>query len=219
MEETRSRLDRGGAATRTKILDAATRMVAEKGVAGLRIRAVAHEAGIREGSLYNHFAGRADIIRAIFRRADASMSPFGVVLDVETSPSEHVDAARDFIRSQGLDAFLEGATGQIIARFRSDPLLFRFLRAVSGARSHDEDARAAYDGFFLGEMRRVFRSAVSLAAESGRLKPGAPAEGVADLLVAAFEHALGSTRGDGDLAAFGAELGRLVQSVAALCRP
>ena len=72
MPEQLQRTDRGGSITRERILDAATRVIVERGVAGLRIRAVARDVGIREGSIYNHFSGRADMIRAIFRRVNAS---------------------------------------------------------------------------------------------------------------------------------------------------
>ena len=152
-------------------------MIAEKGVAGLRVRAIAREAGIREGSIYNHFAGRADIIRAIFQRVDASLSPFGAVLDVNTSPREQIDSTREFIRDNGLEAFLAGTKDLLVSRFTRDPVLFRFLRAVVGARLHDNDARAAYEDVFLTEMRRVFESACRLASEAGRFAARRRSEG------------------------------------------
>ncbi len=218
MPKSRSVPGKGGAATRARILDAATRMIAEKGVAGLRVRAIAREAGIREGSIYNHFEGRADIIRAIFRHVDASMSPFGAVLDIGTSPPEHVEATREFIRADGLEAFLAGSKEVLVSRFTTDPMLFRFLRAVVGARMHDDDARAAYEDVFLTEMRRVFESACRLASEAGRLRPGVTPEAIAGLLIAAFEHALGTTRQDDDVSAFTAAFGAQVDAIAALNR-
>lgn len=218
MPESHSSSGKGGAATRARILEAATRMIAEKGVAGLRIRAIARDAGIREGSIYNHFAGRAEIIKAIFRSADASMSPFGAVLDIDTSPPEQVTGAREFIRANGLEAFLACSKEQLVSRFTADPVLFRFLRAVMGARLHDNDARAAYEDVFLTEMRLVFESAYRLASEAGRLRPGVAPVDMAGLLIAAFEHAIGTTRREDDVASFATVFGVQVDAIAALSR-
>ena len=60
----------------------------ERGVGGLRIRGIARAVGIREDSIYNHFAGRDEIIRVIFEQADASMSPTGATLDLDRTPKE-----------------------------------------------------------------------------------------------------------------------------------
>ena len=105
-----------------------------------------------------------------------------------------------------------------MSRFAADPVPFRFLRAVVGARLHDDDARAAYEDVFLTEMRRVFQSVYRLASETGRLRPGVTPEAMAGLLIAAFEHALGATRRDDDVASFTAAFGAQVDAIAALSR-
>jgi AcrR family transcriptional regulator len=208
--------DRGGAITRDRILDAATTAIAERGVAGLRIRAIARDVGIREGSIYNHFTGRADIIKAIFSRMDASMSPFGTTLDLASSSADVLARTTTFISEQGLGGFLAGASGQLVANLTAHPEQLRIIRAVIGARFHDHDARAAYEEVFLRDMRGVFEAACRLSFEAGVLPPSIPAGGLAAVLVAVFEHALGDARSEGDLSSLGPRLEEMLGVLSAL---
>lgn len=56
---------RGGSETRARVLDAARRVLSERGIARLRVDAVAREAGLSVGALYRHFRGREDLILAV----------------------------------------------------------------------------------------------------------------------------------------------------------
>ncbi|WP_068274934.1 TetR/AcrR family transcriptional regulator [Aldersonia kunmingensis] len=51
------------------ILRAGVSLLAERGYAGLSINAVATEAGVATGTVYKHFASKADLAAAVFRRA------------------------------------------------------------------------------------------------------------------------------------------------------
>lgn len=53
-------------ATRERILDAAYRMFVERGYQGSSMRDIAGEAGIKAGSIYNHFLGKEEIFEAVF---------------------------------------------------------------------------------------------------------------------------------------------------------
>lgn len=57
---------RKGDAMRTRIVDAAERIVADKGVVALTTRALARAANCAEGTLYVHFPDRLAIISAVF---------------------------------------------------------------------------------------------------------------------------------------------------------
>ena len=50
--------------TRERILAAAQKVLADSGVARLRVGAVAREAGVAQGAMYRHFTGRDDLIVA-----------------------------------------------------------------------------------------------------------------------------------------------------------
>jgi AcrR family transcriptional regulator len=51
--------------TRTQLISAARRLIAEKGVAGLRIADITGEAGVALGSFQNHFASKDELVEAV----------------------------------------------------------------------------------------------------------------------------------------------------------
>lgn len=54
--------------TRERILDAAERLFAEKGLAGTAVRDIAAGVGLNAASLYNHFAGKEELYEAVLER-------------------------------------------------------------------------------------------------------------------------------------------------------
>ncbi|MCW4385377.1 TetR/AcrR family transcriptional regulator [Salinibacterium sp. SYSU T00001] len=57
---------------RTEILDAAAALFSERGFAGTSTRQIAERAGMRQASMYYHFAGKEEILLALL---DASVTP------------------------------------------------------------------------------------------------------------------------------------------------
>jgi AcrR family transcriptional regulator len=57
-----------GAATRDRLLRAATGIVAREGMAAATTAAIAAEAGVAEGTLYRHFESKDDLLIAAFRQ-------------------------------------------------------------------------------------------------------------------------------------------------------
>jgi AcrR family transcriptional regulator len=51
--------------TRLHILDAAERLVRQRGVGRVTTKAIAREAGCAEGSIFNHFTGKNDLLLAV----------------------------------------------------------------------------------------------------------------------------------------------------------
>lgn len=51
---------------RTKLIDAASAVIEERGLTGLTIREVARAAGVSEGSVYNHFEDKVDLVNTVF---------------------------------------------------------------------------------------------------------------------------------------------------------
>ncbi len=66
------------AARRTQILDAATRVFASKGFNRATIRDVAQDAGVADGTIYNYFANKTDLLFGLLDRLN----------DTERRPSE-----------------------------------------------------------------------------------------------------------------------------------
>jgi AcrR family transcriptional regulator len=56
---------RRAARTRQKLTDAASVLIAEKGVAGLRIQEITDKADVALGSFYNHFSSKEDLVEAV----------------------------------------------------------------------------------------------------------------------------------------------------------
>lgn len=57
---------RKGIQTSADILEAAARLFAIRGYAGVSMRDIASEVGIKESSLYNHFSGKEAILEALY---------------------------------------------------------------------------------------------------------------------------------------------------------
>lgn len=219
MEEGRTVRDGEGPGTRERIVAAAARIIVERGVGGLRIRELARAVGIREGSIYNHFSGRDDIIKALFQTVDSRLSPLGTVLDLSSAPPDQVDQVRGLIRSQGLGFFLEGSCEHLIRHFNHDPEALRLIRAVLGARFHDASAKAAYEDVLHPDMVRVFGAFCRIAAEEGVLKAGVRPESLAKLIAITFEHGLGESGAEGGADRFAAALRDSLRTIAALATP
>ncbi len=64
---------RRGERTAGRILDAAESTFAARGFAGATLRDIADAVGVREPSLYNHFAGKEALYRAVLTRAFAPL--------------------------------------------------------------------------------------------------------------------------------------------------
>ncbi len=81
------------AQTRTEILDAAWRLSARDGIAGLSLRELAREVGMQAPSLYTYFDSKAAIYDAMFaagyRELDASLDD----IEVEGDPVEVIAGA------------------------------------------------------------------------------------------------------------------------------
>src|SRR5258708_19998646 len=63
------------AARRTQILDAATRVFASKGFNRATIRDVARDAGVADGTIYNYFANKTDLLFRLLHRLNHPERP------------------------------------------------------------------------------------------------------------------------------------------------
>ena len=202
--------------TRQRILEAATRIIVERGIGGLRVRAIARAVGIREGSIYNHYAGRDQIIRAIFEQAGAGMSPIGETLDLERTPKEQLHLAGEEIGTRGLAGFLAASGEHLLEHFARNPDSLRLIRAILSARFHDASARQAYEEVFRRDMRRALEAIFHLAAQQGLLRDAVRPLDLAELGLAGFEMALAATSADAGPERFGAPIRKLMETLGAL---
>jgi AcrR family transcriptional regulator len=132
---------------RERILDAAAALFTEHGYAGTSTRAVAERAGIREASLYYHFAGKSEIRREL---VEASVRP---------SPAL-VDALRDGGLGDSAAALYALAAADV------DALLTSPLDSGWGALAHTEEPPFAD----VRDHRRQLLAAYSALAAA--IRPG-----------------------------------------------
>lgn len=81
------------AARRTQILDAATQVFARKGFNRATIRDVAQAAGIADGTIYNYFANKADLLIGLLDRLnDTERRPASLALAAEAPLADYFRA-------------------------------------------------------------------------------------------------------------------------------
>jgi len=104
-----------GARTQEKIEQVALALFAEKGVDRTTIGDIARAAGIAEGTIYRHYAGKEELIWQLFSHNYLRLA----------AQLDSLQAAR-----QGLHAKLAVMVGMFCSLFEQDPDLFRFLLLV-----------------------------------------------------------------------------------------
>lgn len=126
---TQGSLNRATPARRRELLEAATTLFAERGLAGTTMDEIARQAGVSRGAVYHHFSSREDLFAACFEAAmahiyaalDAGIAELGERLGVEAGVQQLVRAylawhelepARGLIVRKGLqDVRLEAHLG------------------------------------------------------------------------------------------------------------
>ena len=85
--------------TRAAMLDATVRLVAQKGMAALRINDITEEAGLANGTFYNHFSDKDEVLleAALGIAAEVSRQLDTDMTEIDDAPSRVVTATRRFI--------------------------------------------------------------------------------------------------------------------------
>jgi AcrR family transcriptional regulator len=191
---------RGGDRTlREHLIATAERMIAERGTAGLTVRAIAREAGVAGGVLYNHFADKEELI-ALALRAHATAIESG--LDPLPAPGTgtvegnlRAYVAHGMALHGRMVPALTGliATPEVLARFAglSDPdrdwrhRLRGYLEAERGLGRIAADARVgAVTSMIVGACHEPVLS--TLFQGHGIAEPS-PSHSVDDLVTAALK--------------------------------
>jgi AcrR family transcriptional regulator len=152
--------ERLAAVRREHILDAATRVFAASGFNGATIRAVAHQAGVADGTIYNYFANKEALLFGIFDRLNETEQRLH-----DLTPPPDADRAgfvRAYVRHRfdvfervGFEAFQVLISELLVnpslrARYVRDILQPTFAIAdVAAERSSDATSPAAFDARLL----------------------------------------------------------------------
>jgi AcrR family transcriptional regulator len=140
------REQRTSASTRDSLLDAALDRFSRSGYRGTSIRDLARAVGIRESSVYKHFASKQAIFDALIARADARLAAATAPLGIAVSTGEEAAGA---YRGIGEERLLQ------IARSMFDFVLHdqeftRLRRLLAIERYHDAGASARFRDYFIG---------------------------------------------------------------------
>lgn len=177
---------------RTRILDAAERLVQAKGVAALTLDAAAKEAKVSKGGLLYHFASKEMLLVGLLTRLAANIeADFEQVWAAQQpGPGRTARAvlAWSFDHPESVHEQHERAAGVFLAAFHQDPALLDPVREVIGRTRHrlvDDGlppghaiaVQAACDGLFMWnifglnqlseEERRALRGALQTLIGDG----------------------------------------------------
>ncbi|NKZ06098.1 TetR/AcrR family transcriptional regulator [Actinomadura latina] len=164
----------GDRTLREHLIDTAERMMAERGTAGLTVRAIAREAGVADGVLYNHFADKEELLaHALRARAESVARTLGPLPEAGTGTVE--ENLRAYV-AYGLTLH-EGLLPALAGLVARPEVLTRFS-ALSGG---EEDWRS--------RLARYLRAERDL----GRLARDAPVDAATSMIVGACHEPVLST--------------------------
>jgi AcrR family transcriptional regulator len=109
----------GEKSTKGKIFDASLDMFAERGYDGVSIRDIASAVGIKESSIYKHYASKEEILDTIVDYLMARVSIIG---------PQGVEA-EELIISQGLEGFMAMASG-LFTNWAEDTHMVKAFRVI-----------------------------------------------------------------------------------------
>jgi AcrR family transcriptional regulator len=143
--------------TRAELLGAARSLIAERGVAGLRVSDVTERTDVALGSFYSHFETKDEIVEAVV--ADAITALADAILDLGDQLDDPAEGMSVGVR-------------QLVGLCRTEPELARLLIAL-------EDAESRFEQMISPRARRIMDRGVA----SGRFAAG-PGELLLTLAIA-----------------------------------
>jgi AcrR family transcriptional regulator len=151
---------------RVALMDAATRVFAERGYDGASVDGIVKAAGLSKGTFYWHFAGKEDLFHAVIEeRIDA---PARSLMEVtRTAPADAVTAP---VVSQGLADL-----------FRGSPQLLALLQEYARTAARSSSLRRRYR-----RRQRVLTAALADALRARHVETGVPLTMPAERLARAF---------------------------------
>jgi AcrR family transcriptional regulator len=114
--------------TRTRILAAAERLYAERGVDGVSLREITEAAGQRNNAaVHYHFGGRDELVRELFELRYAQLEARRAEMLAELDEAGHGDDVDALVRilvapfAEAADQGVEGTWVRFVARLHEDP--------------------------------------------------------------------------------------------------
>lgn len=140
------------AARRAQILDGATRVFAERGFPRARIKEIAREAGVAEGTIYNYFEDKDALLLGILHRLNET---------------EHRSGDFERARNTGFRGFLEEYLHQRVSVILQEREVFR---AVLPELLVNEGLRELYMGQLVAPTMKIAEGYFQAMIEQGRIR-------------------------------------------------
>ncbi|MCK5747195.1 TetR/AcrR family transcriptional regulator [Oricola sp.] len=150
--------------TRSRILEAAWKLLEDGAGGEVRMSDIAKKTGISRQAVYLHFPSRADLLIAVTRYIDEANE-----IDARLAASRRAKTG-----VERLDAYIE-AWGNYI------PEIYGVGKALMAMQETDSEARMAWEGRMLA-VREGCEAAVAALARDGALSPAIEEEKATDLL-------------------------------------
>jgi AcrR family transcriptional regulator len=184
--------------TEARIMDAATALFSERGYHGASMRELAERAGIRAGSVYNHFASKQELLYRIAHDVMTELHAGALAaIEPHDEPRERLRAwvcwhvayhARHSARARVADEHLHALDGR--ARSRVIAVRDRYERLI---RQLVEDGRDTH-GWIVPDLAIVAFAVSTMCTavdswyrEGGRLGPETIGDAYADFVLRALE--------------------------------
>ena len=148
--------------TKEKIFDASIDLFSQKGFDAVTVREIAKEAGIREGSIYNHYKNKGAIL-------DAIIDHFKCQLAEGSLPEEETYA----LMEDGPEVFFEAGTKMFMKRINTAQIE-KLWRLVSIETYHNEKIREFFNKELLEDPINSFENVFSIMIEKKMIKPFNP---------------------------------------------
>ncbi len=121
------RKDRGGEATRQRILHAAEHEFADKGYAGARLAAIARSGEVPQPLIHHYFGDKDGLYRAVLERVLGTMAVEGWRILETFAPPKQRPAGRKFSRRE-LGVLVDAFVGLLVDFYASHGHVLRILR-------------------------------------------------------------------------------------------
>lgn len=160
--------------TKEDILRVALLMFAESGFAGVSMREIAAQVGIRESSLYRHYPSKQALFQSTLmemaRRCQVVAVPLGL-------PQGDAAPAADACCAQGFSVLRKGCRSMLLF-YRQDACAAAYFRLLTGEQFRGGPASQVYHEEMLEVPLAYYRDLFSLLMERGVLR-GRDAEALA----------------------------------------
>jgi AcrR family transcriptional regulator len=156
-KEPQSRRERRASRRRAEILAAAAEVFADNGFAATTIKAIADAADVSEGTLYNYFGGKREILLAVAREAEGPMA------------QALLDAARLESREAIVTLFARA--------FDLSEARIPYLRTLLTASWTDDSIMQQFLTVRLGRVYAALQAFIAQRIEDGIFRPIDPATG------------------------------------------